>query len=97
MKTIKELFKEINNSEEIRKEFCEAKDKDSFEKFLKSHGCPMTADEFSEAVSKETDIELPDELADMVAGGAPVDASYYIYLLRRHEFEQKRGIPQVIA
>ena len=72
MKTIEELYKEINASEELKKAVSEIKDKEAFADFLKEHGCEASVDEFGKFVKSQSEGEIGDDAAGAVAGGAPM-------------------------
>lgn len=69
MKTIEELYKEINESEELKKTLSEIKDKASMADFLKEHGCELSVDEFAKFVKSQSEGEIGDDIATAVAGG----------------------------
>ena len=69
MKTIEELYNEINASEELKKAISEIKDKVAFADFLKEHGCDASADEFEKFVKSQSEGEIGDDAAGTVAGG----------------------------
>ena len=72
MKTIEELYKEINASEELKKAISAIKDKGAFADFLKEHGCEASVDEFEKFVKSQSEGEIGDDAAGAVAGGAPM-------------------------
>lgn len=69
MKTIEELYKEINASEELKKAVSEIKDKGAMADFLKEHGCDASADEFEKFVKSQNEGEIGDDAAGAAAGG----------------------------
>jgi hypothetical protein len=73
MKTIEELFLEINESEELLKEINGLKNKTEFESFIRKHDCEATADEIIELIKSINDSSYEGELEDKdvedVAGG----------------------------
>ena len=69
MKTIEELYNEINASEELKKAVSEIRDKEAFADFLKEHGCDASADEFEKFVKSQTEGEIGDDAAGAAAGG----------------------------
>ena len=69
MKTIEELYKEINASEELKKAVSAVKDKGALADFLKEHGCDASADEFEKFVKFQSEGEIGDDAAGAVAGG----------------------------
>ena len=73
MKTLEEFVKEINASEELKKEILALEDQASLEAFLKKNGCNATAEEFVKAMTP-AEGELSDNDAGSVAGGVMSDA-----------------------
>ncbi len=73
MKTIEELYKEINASEELQKAVSEIKDKTSLTDFLKKHGCDASAEEFVKFVKSQSEGEIGDDAAEAAAGGGFFD------------------------
>ena len=71
MKTIEELYNEINASEELNKAISEIKDKEAFADFLKEQGREASVDEFEKFVKSQTEGEIGDDVA-AVTGGAPM-------------------------
>ena len=69
MKTIEELYNEINASEELKKAISEIKDKGALANFLKEHGCDASADEFEKFVKSQSEGEIGDDAAGAAAGG----------------------------
>ena len=69
MKTIEELYGEINASEELKKAVSEIKDKAAMADFLKQHGCEASVDEFGKFVKSQSEGEIGDDAASEVAGG----------------------------
>lgn len=69
MKTIEELYNEINESDELKKAISTVKDKKELEVFLKEHGCEATADEFVKFIKTQREGELGDDDASAAAGG----------------------------
>ena len=45
MKTLQELYNEVIQSDELKKEFLEAGKNGKAEEFIKAHGCDATLDE----------------------------------------------------
>ena len=72
MKTIEELYNEINASEELKKAASAIKDKGALADFLKEHGCDASADEFEKFVKSQTEGEIGDDAAGAAAGGGPM-------------------------
>ena len=70
MKTIEEMFEEINASEELRKAISEIRDRSSMTDFLKKHECEATAEDFEKYVKTRTEGEVGDDEAASVAAGA---------------------------
>ena len=71
MKTLQELYNEVIQSDELKKEFLEAGKNGKAEEFIKAHGCDATLDEikaFLENLTK-TDKELSADELENVAGG----------------------------
>ena len=71
MKTLQELYNEVIQSDELKKEFLEADKNGKAEEFIKAHGCDATLDEvktFLENLIK-TDKELSVEELENAAGG----------------------------
>ena len=74
MKTIEELYREVLESEELKKEFLTIKPEE-VEGFAAKHGCKAGLDEikaFFEAKKNQTGT-LSDEELDQIAGGKGVD------------------------
>ena len=71
MKTIEELYKEINESEELKKTASEIKDKVALSDFLKQHGCEASVEEFAKFIKSQGEGEIGDDAASAVAGGWP--------------------------
>ena len=69
MKTIEEMYKEINASDELKKAIAEIKDMASLEAFLKGKGCETTADELAKFIESQCEGELGDDMAAAAAGG----------------------------
>ena len=69
MKTIEEMYNEINASEELKKAVSAIKDKEAFADFLKEHGCDASVDEFEKFVKSQREGEIEDDAAEAVAGG----------------------------
>ena len=67
MKTAEEFIKELEGSEELRKELEAVEDKAALEAFLKNNGCGFGGGEFVKALSAEG--ELSDTDSEAVAGG----------------------------
>jgi hypothetical protein len=69
MKTVEELYKEINTSEELKKDVSAIKDKEAFADFLKEQGCEASVDEFEKFVKSQSEGEIGDDAAGAAAGG----------------------------
>ena len=69
MKTIEELYNEINASEELKKAASAIKDKEAMAEFLKEHGCEASVEEFGKYVKSQSEGEIGDDEAEAVAGG----------------------------
>ena len=69
MKTIEELYNEINASEKLKKAASANKDKGALADFLKEHGCEASVDEFEKFVKSQTEGVISDEDAEAAAGG----------------------------
>ncbi|MEE5993517.1 MAG: hypothetical protein V3G42_09785 [Oscillospiraceae bacterium] len=88
MKTLQELYNEVIQSDELKKEFLEAGKNGKAEEFIKAHGCNATLDEikaFLENLTKADEELSADELKN-VAGGTCNDktnseASYSVMTL----------------
>ena len=73
MKTIQELVKEIEGSEDLKNELKEIKDKVSFEAFLKKHECDATAEDIASFAKEMKEGEIGDDEVAAVAGGSFMD------------------------
>ena len=71
MKTIEELYKEINASEELKKAVSQIADKTALADFLKKHGCEASVEEFAKFIKSQGEGEIGDDAASAVAGGWP--------------------------
>ena len=70
MKTLEELVKEINSSEELKKTVSQIKDKTALADFLKKQGCEASVDDFAKFIkSQQGEGEIGDDAAAAVAGG----------------------------
>ena len=78
MKTIEELYKEINASEELKKVVSEINDKTAMTNFLKEHGCEASVDEFVEYIKSQGEGEIRDDAAASAAGGYREGRMIYI-------------------
>ena len=69
MKTIEELYREINASDELKKAVSAIRDNAALEAFLKERGCEATADEFVAFIGSQCEGEIGDDAAAAAAGG----------------------------
>ena len=72
MKTLQELYNEVIQSDELKKEFLEAGKNGKAQEFIKAHGCDATMDEIKVFLEEQAkaDKELSAEELENVAGGA---------------------------
>ena len=72
MKTLQELYNEVIQSDELKKEFLETAKNGKAEDFIKAHGCDATLDEIKAFLEEQTksDKELSADELENVAGGA---------------------------
>ena len=70
MKTIEEMYNEINASEELKKVVSAINDEEAMAEFLKQHGCEASVEEFLKFVKAQTEGVISDEDAEAAAGGA---------------------------
>ena len=77
MKTIEELYREIDASEELQKAVSEIKDKEAMADFLKEHGCEATVEEFAEFIGSQGEGEIGDDAAAETAGGWSAPEKWY--------------------
>ena len=78
MKTLDELYAEVNADDALKKEYIEAVENGKIEEFLKAHGCEATLSEFDEFM-KNADVksgELSDDELDNVAAGKKCGTVY---------------------
>ena len=68
MKTLQDLYKEIINSDELKKAFLEAAKAGKALEFIKAQGCETTEEELKAFLSKQSG-ELSDDELDNAAGG----------------------------
>lgn len=71
MKTVRELYHEVMNSDELKAQFIEAASAGKQEDFLKEHGCEATLEEvagFLKAKSEEDTSLSMDELENSAGG-----------------------------
>ena len=80
MKTLNDFIKEITASKELQDEMKNLKDKEALEAFFKAHDCDATTEDYAALVklSEDKEGEIPDELAEAVAGGFPWGCNYTI-------------------
>ena len=69
MKTIEELYKEITENEELKKEFEQAQKDLKVPEFLKEHGCEVTEESISAFLANQSGRELTDDELDNASGG----------------------------
>ena len=70
MKSLEELYKEVQENEELKKEFISAFKEGKVEEFLKAHDCDASASDvmaFLNSTKEETASE--DDLAKVAGGG----------------------------
>ena len=77
MKTLVEFIKEITASKELQDEMKNLEDEEAINTFFKAHDCDATAEDFGLLVKyiENSEGELPDDLAEAVAGGFPFGCS----------------------
>ena len=68
MKTLEEFYKEIVGSKELQEELKETSD-EMLEAFLKKHDCSASAADFEKYVKSQSEGEIGDDTAGVVAGG----------------------------
>ena len=95
MKTIEELIKEIEESEELKKEFEEIRNKEDASTFLKKYDCSATVDEFEDFIKSLAEGPLSDEDAENVAGGITLDYMEKGHSIKYVESTQKQKILQI--
>ena len=71
MKTLQELYNEVIQSDELKKEFLEAGKNGKAEEFIKNHSCDVTLDEIKTFLEEQTktDKELSVDELENAAGG----------------------------
>ena len=69
MKTIEEMYNEINASEELKKVVSAINDEEAMAEFLKQHGCEASVEEFVKFVNSQREGEISDEDVEAAAGG----------------------------
>ena len=76
MISVKELYKKIDSSDELKKEVGTLKTEEALAEFLKKNDCGATTAEFCEYLDNEN-AELDDEELDAVAGGKVPDVFHF--------------------
>ncbi|MBO4374918.1 MAG: hypothetical protein J5829_07405 [Lachnospiraceae bacterium] len=71
MKTIEELYNEINGSDELKKAVSQLSGETELADFLKQHGCEATVKEVAEFMKSNFEGEVGDDVAASAAGGWP--------------------------
>ena len=73
MKTLNEFIKELTAKKELQDEMSKIKNNEELAAFLKANDCEATPEEFTALVeiARGKEGEIPDELAEAVAGGFP--------------------------
>ncbi len=74
MKTLNQLYEEINSDYELKKEYMKAVGDKKVVDFLKAHDCEATESELESIIAAKKNKELDDDELDMVSGG---DCSTY--------------------
>jgi len=69
MKTIEELYNEINASLELKKAVSEIRDKEALADFLKKHDCDASVKNFTEYAKSQEEGEIEDDDVKAIAGG----------------------------
>ena len=70
MKSLEELYKEVQENEELKKEFITSFKEGSLESFLSSHNCDATASDVMEFLrGTEKILESEDDLSKVAGGG----------------------------
>ena len=68
MKTVKEMYREIENSKQLQQELKEAT-KEKLEEFLMKHDRDASGNDFCEYVRSQQEGEIDDDDAETAAGG----------------------------
>ena len=77
MKSLEELYKEVQENEELKKEFVTAFKEGRTDEFLKTHDCDATASDVMAFLSSiKEDAASEDDLAKVAGGGC---SSYETY------------------
>ena len=70
MKSLEALYKEVMESEDLKKGFLEAaKSEETLKAFLKNHSCDVGLEELQTFLKEKAVINISDEDIDSVAGG----------------------------
>lgn len=69
MKSLEELYAEIQNDESLKQEFVNSFKEGGVENFLKDHECNATAEDVMNYMNSLRDGAVSDDDLDMVAGG----------------------------
>ena len=70
MKSLEDLYKEVQENEELKKEFVTAFKEGRTEEFLKTHNCDATASDVMAFLnSKKEEVASEDDLAKVAGGG----------------------------
>ena len=69
MKTLEQLYEEIQADSELKKEYVKAAGDKKVIDFLKAHDCDATEAELGAFISSKKNKELDDDELDMVSGG----------------------------
>ena len=76
MKTIENLYNEVQGNDDLKKEFVTSFKEGKVEEFLKAHDCNATAADVQEFLNGRDMEELADDDLDNVAGGSGCGTSY---------------------
>jgi len=69
MKTIEQLYEEIQNNETLKQEFITSFKEGGVKDFLKNHECDATAEDVMKYINSLKDGAISDDNLDKVAGG----------------------------
>ena len=69
MKSMEELYKEVQENEELKKEFISAFKEGRIEEFLKAHDCDATSADVMAFVTSQRDETATEDDLEKVAGG----------------------------
>ena len=90
MKTIEEFLKEIEGSEELKKEYDNITDDAGLDAFLKKLDCEATADEFIKYIDDYAGTEgvISDDAVEDIAGGGLAHPPHppRLYTMKPHTF-----------